>query len=321
MNFLYLARTDVLALMPAPRELESVVEAAFRGLADGSAEVIPKNGMDPAPGTFFHAMPARPGPAIAGMKWVGVANNAARGQPHLPHINALIVLNDLASAGIQAVMDGDAITALRPAAVSMVAARRLARPDSRRMGFVACGTQARAHFDAFSAAFPIREVRCYGRRLETAEAFANELRGHGVEAQAVAEPRAAVEGMDIVVTSMPRSPGLKPDLDPAWLSPGSFVSAPDLARGWICGALRKLDVLATDDVRQSAEAMASGHIPWQGTFDCDLPALVTGKHSGRAGPEQRTFFIHPGLGLGDIAIAGLILERARARGIGTLLPR
>lgn len=321
MNFLYLARADVQALMPAPRELETVVEAAFRGLADGSAEVVPKNGMDPAPGTFFHAMPARPNATVAGMKWVGVSNNAARGHPELPHINALIVLNDLASAGIQAVMDGDAITALRPAAVSMVAARRLARADSRRMGFVACGMQARAHFDAFSQAFPIEEVRCYSRRLDTAQAFAKELAARGVNAQAAADPRGAVEGMDIVVSSMPRSPGLKPYLDPAWLSPGSFVSAPDLARGWICTDLRKLDVLATDDFRQSAEAMASGHIPWSGRFDCDLPALVTGKHPGRTGPGQKTFFIHPGLGLGDIAIASLVLERARAKGLGTLLPR
>ncbi len=321
MNFLYLARADVQSLMPEPRELEAVVEAAFRGLADGSAQVVPKNGMDPAPGTFFHAMPARPGSDIAGMKWVGVANNAARGHPELPHINALIILNDLASAGIRAVMDGDAITALRPAAVSMVAARRLARAGSRRMGFVACGMQARAHFDAFSAAFPIQEVRCYSRRVETAQAFAQELGERGVQVQAVADPRAAVEGMDIVVTSMPRSPGLKPYLDPAWLSPGSFVSAPDLARGWACTELRGLDVLATDDFAQSAEAMASGHIPWNGRFDCDLPGLVTGKHPGRTAPGQRTFFIHPGLGLGDIAIASLILERARASGAGTLLPR
>ena len=307
--------------MPPPRELASVVEAAFRGLADGSAESVPKIGMDPAPGTFFHAMPACPGGAIAGMKWVGVSNNAARGAPQLPHINALIVLNDQASAGIRAVMDGDAITALRPAAVSMVAARRLASADSSRMGFIACGAQARAHFEAFSAAFPIRQARCYSRRLETAQAFAKELSAKGVDARAMTEPSGAVEGMDIVVTSMPRSPGLTPYLDPAWLSEGSFVSAPDLARGWLCGDLRKLDVLATDDFRQSAEAMASGHIPWSGTFDCDLPGLVTGKHPGRERPSQKTFFIHPGLGLGDIAIASLILERARSGGVGTLLPR
>lgn len=307
--------------MPAPREMEAVVEAAFRGLADGSTEVVPKNGMDSSPGTFFHAMPARPGPAVVGIKWVGVSNNAARGQPHLPHINALIVLNDQASAGIQAVMDGDAITALRPAAVSVVAARRLSRADSRRMGFVACGAQARAHFDAFATAFPIEDVRCFSRRLETAQAFAKELSARGVRALAVSDPRAAVEGMDIVVTSMPRSPGLKPYLDPGWLSPGSFVSAPDLARGWVCTGLRRLDILATDDFAQSAEAMASGHIPWTGSFDCDLKGLLTGKHPGRQRPEQKTFFIHPGVGLGDIAIASLILERARTKGAGTLLPR
>ena len=120
---------------------------------------------------------------------------------------------------------------------------------------------------------------------------------------------------------MPRSTGLKPYLDPGWLSPGSFVSAPDLARGWVCTELRRLDLLATDDFMQSAEAIACGHIPWTGRFDCDLAGLVTGKHPGRQRREQKTFFLHPGLGLGDIAIASLILERARAQGVGTLLPR
>jgi len=318
-DFLYLSRADIVSLALTPREVETAVEAAFRGLADGSAQTVPKLGIDPAPGTFFHAMPARIDAAgTVGMKWVGVANNAGRG---LPHINAILVLNDLETSVIKAVMEADTITGMRPAAVSLIAARRLARPDSSRMGFIACGLQARTHVEAFSAAFPIKHATCYSRRLETAEKFAAELLTKGIDAKAVTDPRAAVEHQDIVVTSIPRSPGLSKYLDPAWVSPGAFVAAPDLARCWHGEALRAMDVLATDDRQQSRDAAASGHLPWSSDWDADLCELITGKHAGRTTPAQRTCFIHPGLGLGDIAVAAVALERAIKQGIGTRLPR
>lgn len=318
-KILYLSRADIESLSLIPSEIEAAVEGAFRGLADGSSQSVPKLGIDPAPATFFHAMPARlDGARTVGVKWVGVADNSARG---LPHINAVILLSDLETATLRAVMDGDAITAMRPAAVSMVAARRLARPDSRRIGFIACGLQARGHLDALAAAFPIREVSCYSRRLETAQAFAREAQQRGLAATAVTDPRAAIEGQDIVVTSVPRSRNIVQFLDPAWLAPGAFVSATDLARCWRCADLRRLDILATDDRAQSGEQAAAGHLPWAGGYDADLCELVTGAHAGRRSAEERAFFVHPGLGLGDIAIAALALERARDQGIGTALPR
>ena len=318
-DFLYLSRADIVSLALTPSDVETAVEAAFRGLADGSAQCVPKLGIDPAPGTFFHAMPARVDAArTVGMKWVGVANNAGRG---LPHINAILVLNDLETAVIKAVMEADTITGMRPAAVSLIAARRLARADSRRIGFIACGLQARTHMEAFAAAFPLKHATCYSRNAATAETFATELRAKGFDARATTDPRAAIEGQDIVVTSIPRSPGLKPYLNPAWISPGAYVAAPDLARCWHGKDLRKLDVLATDDRKQSHAAAASGHLPWSGDFDADLCELLTGRHVGRKTPSERTFFVHPGLGLGDIAVAAMALERALKQGIGTQLPR
>jgi len=320
---LYLSRADIETLALTPAEVEAAVEEAFRSLAQGHAESVPKQGIDPTPASFFHSMPARlDGAGTVGVKWVGVAANALRPETsHLPGINAMIVLSDLDTAQVLAIMDGDAITAMRPAAVSLVAARRLARPDSRRMGFIACGVQAREHLRAFAAAFPIRELACYSRRAETAEAFAAEARAQGFDARAVTAPREAVAGQDIVVSSVPRAGDLQRFLDPAWLAPGAFVSATDLARCWDCRALRALDILATDDRAQSREAAAQGHIPWPGQFDASLSELLEGAHPGRRTATERAMFIHPGLGLGDIAVASVALARARERGVGTLLPR
>jgi len=318
-TLLYLSRADIESLALTADEVESAIEGAYRGLHEGGAASVPKSGFDTTPATFFHAMPARyDAMETVGIKWIGTAPNAALG---LPHINALIVLSDLKTAVVRAVMDGIAITAVRPAAVSLVAARRLARRDSSRISFVACGVQALAHLNVFAAAFPIRHVTCHSRRAESAQAFAATVRERGFDATVVTDPRAAIDGQDIIVSSVPRAVGLVPTLDPAWLSPGSFASAADLGRSWRCAGLRKLDLLATDNRIQSREAAASGVLPWSGEYDTELSELAADAHPGRTTPAQRAFFIHPGLGLGDIAIAALAFRRAQELGIGTLLPR
>ncbi len=296
------------------------MQAAFRALGTGGADSVPKTGFRISPSNFFHAMPARYDAAgTVGIKWVGTADNSASG---LPHINSIIVLSDSKTAVIQAVMDGTAITAIRPAAVSLVAARHLARKDSRRIGFIACGTQALAHLDALATEFPIKDLSCYSRRATTADAFAAKARARGFTATVVTDPRGAVEGQDIVVSSAPRGSFPAPFLDPAWVSPGAFVTAVDLARSWKCGAMRELDLVATDNREQSEEeSRQPGVLPYRGTYDADLVELAAGKHPGRTTAAERAILIHPGLGLGDVAVAALALELATAKGLGIVLPR
>jgi len=222
---------------------------------------------------------------------------------------------------VQGVMDGTVITAVRPAAVSLVAARRLARQDSSRISFYPCGVQALAHLDYFATEFPLREVTCYSRTTATAEAFAEKARQRGFQTRVVTQPREAVEGQDIVISSAPRAADLAKVLDPAWLSPGAFVSGVDLGRAWQLRDLRQIEILATDNHDQSREAAATGIITWVGEYDAELSQLAAGTRPGRTAPQQRAFFIHPGLGLGDVAIAALALERAKQLGIGTRLAR
>jgi ornithine cyclodeaminase/alanine dehydrogenase len=318
-TLLYLSSADIDALALTPREITDAVENAYRALAQGGARSVPKSGFDVTASTFFHAMPARYDEAgMIGMKWIGTALNAAKG---LPHINAMIVINDIETAVVQAVMDGTIITAVRPAAVSLAAARRLARPDSSRISFYPCGVQALAHLDYFATEFPLREVSCFSRTTATAETFAAKARERGFSAKVVTQARDAVEGQDIVISSAPRAADLAKILDPAWLSPGAYVSGVDLGRAWQLHDLRQIEILATDNHDQSREAAAAGIISWVGEYDAELSELVAAKQPGRTSNAQRAFFIHPGLGLGDVAIAVLALRRAKARGIGMRLPR
>jgi len=313
-DILYLCNADIEACALGLADVELAVEDMFAAKAEGRAVMKPKLALQ-APGqALFLASPGvMDRPPYAGVKWVGVAGNEARG---LPHIAGMILLSDAETGMPVAVMDARWITAVRTAAITAVAARRLARRDCGSIGFVACGLQARAHLTALRPHFPLGLVRAYSRHLSTAEAFAEEVRADGLEAEAVDDPRAAVAGMDMVVTTTPVVPRSEPFLDAAWLSPGSFASMVDLGLSWLSQSLSGLDRVVTDDQAQAGSEGLAYKEPYAG----EVADLVAGRLAARQSREERTALVFAGLGLADVAVAGAVYECALEAGIGRTLP-
>ena len=313
-EILYLSGAHIGACGLGLAEVEAAIEAMFAAKAAGHAVMKPKTGLHAPGGALFLASPAITGdPPFAGLKWVGVAGNQERG---LPHIAGLILLSDHQTGMPLAVMDARWITRVRTAAITAVAARRLARPESASIGFIACGVQARAHLAALAPHFPLTRLRAYGRRRESAEKFAAEARGQGLEAVAVDDPRAAVEDMDMVITSTPVAPRTAPFLDAAWLASGSFAALVDLGVSWHAETLPALDRVVTDDIAQSG----SENVAYPEPYDGEVADLVSGRLAGRESADQRTALVFAGLGLADVALGGALYERAMERGVGRVLP-
>ena len=313
-DILYLSNADVVACGLGLADVELAVEAMFASKAEGRAVMKPKLALHAPDQALFLASPGvMDQPPYAGLKWVGVAGNEARG---LPHIAGLILLSDAESGMPIAVMDARWITGVRTAAITAVAARRLARRDSTTIGFVACGLQARAHLAALRPHFPLSLVRAYSRRLTTAKAFAEAVRAEGLDAEAVMDPRDAVAEMDIVVTSTPVVPRTEPLLDAAWLEPGSFASLVDLGFSWVSDTLTELDRVVTDD---QAQAGTEG-LAYKEPYDGEVADLVAGRLAARQSAEERTALIFAGLGLADVAVAGAVYKKALSAGVGQTLP-
>jgi alanine dehydrogenase len=319
-TLLYLSAADVESAAVELDTLRERVAAAFAAKARGAARVEPKVALTLAPGHFFQAMPgALIEGGLAGVKWIGVVPAA---QTSGPTIDGLIILSDLASGRPLVIMDANWITAARTAAMSAIAAASLARPEATTIGFVGGGVQARSHLAALRRVLPhLARVVAYSRTASSAEAFAAEARAVGLAATTTREPRDAVAGMDVVVTSVPAGPGLRPFLDPSWLAPGAFVSAVDLGRSWPGDALRRLELLATDDRAQSEALARAGKFASGGPFDADLAEITTRGRALRETAEQRSMFLFAGHALGDLAAAQAVYDAARARGLGTKLPR
>jgi len=320
-ELVYLSRDQVAALSPEIPQLITLLEQVFREKAAGRTEMPPKIGIHPEKDAFLHAMPAfLPALRAAGLKWVSAfPENRGRG---LPTIAGLIVLNDPETGLPLAVMDAGWITAKRTAAATALAARHLARPDSRILGILGCGVQGQSHLEALLALFPIREVRAYDTDEEAGERFAAEAEARfRVLAARVNDPRKAVSGCDLVVTAGPILREPHATIRPGWLEAGAFASLVDFDSYWDRVALREVDKWCTDDLAQLEHYKTLGYFRDVPPVYAELADLVTGRKPGRESPKERTMACHLGLALEDVALAGHIYRGALERKIGTWLPR
>jgi ornithine cyclodeaminase/alanine dehydrogenase-like protein (mu-crystallin family) len=251
-------------------------------------------------------------PQVTVVKSVMVSpRNPDRG---LDGIEGAIVLFDSETGLLRAVMGAKWVTAVRTAGLSAVVARRMADPGSSRIAFVGCGVQARSHLDAFGDLFPLREVRAFGRGQANLDRLCTAARNKGLEARACGSPEEALEGADLVVSSVTLAFDLEPFLDANWLKPGAFATITDLAVPWIPETMNAFDGVIIDDHEQERTSPKKMIDP--GLVIADLGELVSGGTSVKFKAGKRSAFVFRGVAIGDFAVASLAWSRATAAGAG-----
>lgn len=210
---------------------------------------------------------------------------------------------------VLASFDAGALTRLRTAAVSALALRHLARPDSRRVALFGTGTQARVHAQMLASQLPLQEFRIVGRA--SADGFAREVAARtGVPAR-VTSAADAIAGADVVVTA---TRARTPLFDGNALSEGCCVIAvgacrPDAAE-IDAATVRRAAVIAVESAGQAKHesgdliaAQTAGVPVWNRLSE--LGAILAGETPARSTPHQITLFESLGFALEDIAIAAL----------------
>jgi len=318
-QILYLSRADVEAVSLDMPTIIALLEVAFREKGAGKVEMPPKPGIHTRPDAFIHAMPAYiPSLHSAGIKWVsGYPENFKRG---LPYITGLLVLNDVETGLPYAIMDCAWITAYRTGAATALAARYLARPESKTAGILACGVQGRTNLLALNELFPLEKVYAYDILPEVQARYVKEMSVQlGIEVVGVQHPRQAVEPCDLVVTSGPILKHPAPAIEKDWLQPGAFGSAVDFDSYWSGAAMAQMERISTDDHAQFQYYHSVGYFQNTPTPYADLGEIVAGLKPGRQSPSERTLAINLGLALDDMAVAPEIYRRAKSLGLGTWL--
>ena len=127
-----------------------------------------------------------------------VADNPSRG---LPAIQGEVMVFDVQDGRLLCSLDGPTVTAHRTAAVSLLAAQKLAPHPAGKLLLVGAGVQARAHLHAFAQGLGVREVVVSSRTPASAQALVEEAKALGLQAQVADNPNHALADCSLVVSA------------------------------------------------------------------------------------------------------------------------
>ena len=307
-DFLYLPDQTLQTLDIAPPEIADAIEKALVAKSEGRLHVTPKSALLPGGARYMMSTLAVGDEGLTVLKTVAVCpENPGR---NLPAINGAIMVLDAETGLLRAVLGANWITAHRTAALSAVAARRLADPASSTIGFIGCGVQAESHLAAFKDLFPLTRVLATGRGTATRDSFIAHATALGLDA-AAASAEETLRQSDIVVTSITLDYTIQPFLDAAWLKPNAFAAITDLCIPWHPSSMTRFDTIVVDDMEQ--EQSAEKPMVEANAIAGDLTDLVAGRIPTTGHPAA---FAFRGIALGDYAAAVLALARAEAVGAG-----
>jgi ornithine cyclodeaminase/alanine dehydrogenase-like protein (mu-crystallin family) len=213
---------------------------------------------------------------------------------------------------------------LRTAAVVAIAAKHMAREDSRRLGLFGVGRNAFGILKALLTVRPIKEMFVSSRDPQRRKKFCDEAAQLlGISVRGVDEPEQAVRGMDVVLTA---TNSLTPIFPAEWVGPGTHVSSmgkpTELSRELHLKAQRI--VVGSQEQERNygdrsaalplVELVAEGKLSWSRI--AELGEVIAGQEQGRADRDEINIFRESQGGYGDVAFATWLYEEAVRRGIG-----
>jgi alanine dehydrogenase len=314
---LFLTEADVEQLLPMAAAIDAL-EEAFREEGAGRATNRPRRRVHCPQGMLHFMAAALPSAGVIGFKAYTTIGGRARFH---------VTLYDLESGEMLAIIEANRLGQRRTGAASGVATQHLARPEAAVVALYGCGWQAEAQLEAVCAVRLIQEARVHSRSPERREAFARRMSALvGAEVRPVAEPRAAADGADIVITA---TSSREPVLLGEWLAPGMHLNVVGsnslLKREIDDSVVERSDLVVVDD--RDAVPLEGGDL--LGALERgrvfhealrELGEVVAGRTHGRTDAEQITLFKSHGIALEDMAVGAYVYREARARGMGVDLP-
>ena len=307
MDVLWLAQEEVKSVMDMSSVMQ-VVEQAFRQHGFGRVQMPPKSYLYyTAYNGDLRTMPAYlEEENITGVKIVNVhPGNPARG---LPTVMALIVLISPETGAPIAVMDGTYLTDVRTGAAGGIAAKYLARKDSKVIGLVGAGNQAKTQLEALCEIFEPGLVRVTSRTKESSEQLIREMAGITPCEIHYEDSIEKVCDCDILVTATPTR---KPIVKAQWIKEGTHINAigaDAIGKEELDPELLIRSKIIVDDMVQALHSgevnvPLSKHYISENDIHAQLGEVIVGLKPGRTSEEEITIFDSTGLAIQDVASA------------------
>ncbi len=251
---------------------------------------------------------------------------------------SLDLLYDTESGDLLAIIQDGFLQKMRVQATNAIAARYMARKDTEKIALLGSGWQATAAIAAMSSVRPIKSVKVYSRDAARRTEFAEQMgRTHeGIEVKAVDRPEEAVRGADMVVCA---TNSKVPVCKGEWLEKGMHLTGV-LPAEFDFECYKSADYIVIfnrlhgrDYVLSRSPDEVQLEQPPHAALLKDAPEiidLVSGKAPGRKNDDQITIFANgghgwgldggPGYGIQFTAVAKLVYDLAKERGMGRELP-
>ena len=279
-----------------------VLDQAFRDLAGGNA-AVQRRVRTEAGGVKLSTLGAVvPSQGVAGAK----VYSTIAGK-----FNFSIVLFSTHDGSLLATLEANAITRIRTAATTALAVRALAKPGARHVTIFGTGIQAQAHAQALAASGALNRFRIVGIEgmAQFADRLNREFSDRDLHAE-VCDGDEAVRGADVIVTAT-RATG--PLFDGNIVNPGTLIAAigsslphtRELDDALVARASRivvELREQAREEAGDLVQAQA-GLFDWADTVE--LGDVLAGNAAGRTHAEDIVLYKAVGIGLQDVALAGL----------------
>ena len=260
----------------------------------------------------------------AGVKVVNVhPNNPAK--YGMPTVMAIIVLVDPRNGAVTSIMDGTYMTGMRTGGASAVATKYMARKDSKTLGLVGAGVQARMQLQAISKILKLEEVRVWSLPETTIDTFIREEEKlYDFNFHHCRSCEECISKSDVISTV---TPSTTPIVDSKWVSPGTHINA----IGADAPGKEELDPrillksrIVVDDLTQAIHSgeinvpIAKGILKTDNVYG-ELSDVIIRKKTGRANEKEVTVFDSTGLSLLDVSTATVVYKKAKKNNVGTLV--
>lgn len=238
----------------------------------------------------------------------------------LPTVMAFGVLADVATGVPRLLSELTLTTAIRTAAMSAVAARALARPESRCMALIGNGAQSEFQALAFRDLVGITELRLHDCDRAASLKLAANLAGSGLRLRICESTAEAVRGADIV-TTVTADKANATILTADMIEPGMHINAV----GGDCPGKTELHpgVLqaASVFVEYEPQTRIEGDIQ---QLPADFPVtplwqVLAGQRAGRRGEHEVTVFDSVGFALEDYSALRFVHDTALELGLGDVI--
>ncbi|HJO72809.1 MAG: ornithine cyclodeaminase family protein [Rhodospirillales bacterium] len=247
----------------------------------------------------------------------------------VPRMSAIVALFDGETGLPRTIMEAGYMSDLRTGAGTALAARHLARRDSRVLTLVGAGRVARNQLAALSEVCRLEKVRVVTRSEGRGREFVERMSAAGgkvpTDIELALERDAAVGDADIVVCA---TTARQPVIDGAALSAGTFVAAVGAhdvgAREVDTETIRRAAKRVVDSPVDSLKNAGDLMVPLgEGVIGEDdiasIADVVAGRRAGRQSDDEITYYKGMGVPIQDLVTAQYIESRAEERGVGTII--